>query len=182
MPQRSIFSRNDFIQTFCIATFVSRNICYKLWMNKEQFTRAGLEPATSGLTCWCSTNSNKEIFVVQFVMIILNSKSRILNSKLCVLYSDTREIVHCSLTTEQGLTELINYILIHNYFTKNIIRNIFLMNAFQIRLSGFENRPLGQSCWWWFALFQEWHYNGHPAHDHEYEWYHCVRPSLCTTI
>ena len=28
----------------------------KCWMNKETFTRAGLEPATSGLTCRCSTN------------------------------------------------------------------------------------------------------------------------------
>ena len=29
----------------------------KFWMNKEKFTRAGFEPATSGLTCWRTTNS-----------------------------------------------------------------------------------------------------------------------------
>ena len=34
------------------------------WMNKEQFTRAGLEPATSGLTCRYSTNWNSPILAV----------------------------------------------------------------------------------------------------------------------
>ena len=28
----------------------------KFWINKEKFTRAGFEPATSGLTCRRSTN------------------------------------------------------------------------------------------------------------------------------
>ena len=28
----------------------------KFWMNKDKFTKAGFEPATSGLTCRCSTN------------------------------------------------------------------------------------------------------------------------------
>ena len=28
----------------------------KFWMNKEKLTRAGFEPATSRLTCRCSTN------------------------------------------------------------------------------------------------------------------------------
>ena len=30
--------------------------CIKFWMNKEKLTRAGFEPATSGLTCRRSTN------------------------------------------------------------------------------------------------------------------------------
>ena len=31
-------------------------IMIKFWMNKDKLTRVGLEPATSGLTCRCSTN------------------------------------------------------------------------------------------------------------------------------
>ena len=36
-----------------VPIFFCSNYCYydEVWMNKEKFTRAGFEPATSGLTC-----------------------------------------------------------------------------------------------------------------------------------
>ena len=37
-------------------TLYQRRSMVKFWMNKEKFTRAGFEPATSGLTCRSSTN------------------------------------------------------------------------------------------------------------------------------
>ena len=47
---------NVLLQNGIVEMEFNLNTLNTFWMNKENGTRTGFEPATSGLTCRCSTN------------------------------------------------------------------------------------------------------------------------------